>query len=65
MPWLTKVNHRYLTMAIVVEDGFIEFTPYEKKNRLTCAPILQAPNWDYPFELMFDSSNSTLGAVLG
>ncbi|RDX92983.1 Retrovirus-related Pol polyprotein, partial [Mucuna pruriens] len=35
------------------------------KNRLTSAPILQAPNWDLPFELMCDASNSALGAVLG
>ncbi|RDX73053.1 Retrovirus-related Pol polyprotein from transposon 17.6, partial [Mucuna pruriens] len=33
-------------------------------NRLTSAPILQAPNWDLPFELMYDASNSALGAVL-
>ncbi|RDX74154.1 Retrovirus-related Pol polyprotein, partial [Mucuna pruriens] len=34
----------------------------ELKSRLTSAPILQAPNWDLPFELMCDASNSTLGA---
>ncbi|RDY13936.1 Retrovirus-related Pol polyprotein from transposon 17.6, partial [Mucuna pruriens] len=37
----------------------------ELKNRLTSSPILQAPNWDLPFELMCDASNSALGAVLG
>ncbi|RDY02537.1 Retrovirus-related Pol polyprotein from transposon 17.6, partial [Mucuna pruriens] len=37
----------------------------ELKNRLTSTPILQAPNWDLPFELMCDASNSALGAVLG
>ncbi|RDX88334.1 Retrovirus-related Pol polyprotein, partial [Mucuna pruriens] len=37
----------------------------ELKNQLTSAPILQAPNWDLPFELMCDASNSALGAVLG
>ncbi|RDX97961.1 Retrovirus-related Pol polyprotein from transposon 17.6, partial [Mucuna pruriens] len=36
--------------------------PCELKNRLTSAPILQAPNWELPFELM---CNSALGAVLG
>ncbi|RDX92122.1 Retrovirus-related Pol polyprotein, partial [Mucuna pruriens] len=36
----------------------------ELKNRLTSAPILQAPNWDYPFKLMCDASNSALGAEL-
>ncbi|RDX79471.1 Retrovirus-related Pol polyprotein from transposon 17.6, partial [Mucuna pruriens] len=39
-------------------------TTPELKNRLTSAPILQAPNWDLPFELMCDASNSALGAVL-
>ncbi|RDX74454.1 Retrovirus-related Pol polyprotein, partial [Mucuna pruriens] len=37
----------------------------ELKNQLTSAPILQAPSWELPFELMCDASNSTLGAVLG
>ncbi|RDX77627.1 Retrovirus-related Pol polyprotein from transposon 17.6, partial [Mucuna pruriens] len=35
------------------------------KDKLTSTPILQAPNWDLPFELMCDASNSVLGAVLG
>ncbi|RDX74878.1 Retrovirus-related Pol polyprotein from transposon 17.6, partial [Mucuna pruriens] len=35
------------------------------KKRLMSAPILQAPNWEYLFELMCDVSNSMLGAVLG
>ncbi|RDY02606.1 Retrovirus-related Pol polyprotein from transposon 17.6, partial [Mucuna pruriens] len=34
------------------------------KDKLTSAPILQAPNWDLPFELICDASNSALGAVL-
>ncbi|RDX71975.1 Retrovirus-related Pol polyprotein from transposon 17.6, partial [Mucuna pruriens] len=37
----------------------------ELKTRLTFTLILQAPNWEYPFELMCDASNSTLEAVLG
>ncbi|RDX85656.1 Retrovirus-related Pol polyprotein from transposon 17.6, partial [Mucuna pruriens] len=37
----------------------------ELKTRLTSAPILEAPNWDYPFELICDTSNSILGAILG
>nr|GFA32880.1 reverse transcriptase domain-containing protein [Tanacetum cinerariifolium] len=35
------------------------------KDKLTEAPILIAPNWDQPFELMYDASNYTVGAVLG
>ncbi|RDX84681.1 Retrovirus-related Pol polyprotein, partial [Mucuna pruriens] len=37
----------------------------ELKNRLTSALILQALNWELPFELMCDASNSVLGAVSG
>ncbi|RDY09926.1 Retrovirus-related Pol polyprotein, partial [Mucuna pruriens] len=37
----------------------------ELKNLLTFAPILQAPNYELPFELMCDASNYTLGVVLG
>nr|GFC60583.1 reverse transcriptase domain-containing protein [Tanacetum cinerariifolium] len=35
------------------------------KDKLTEAPILIAPNWDQPFELMCDASNYAVGAVLG
>nr|GEY06458.1 reverse transcriptase domain-containing protein [Tanacetum cinerariifolium] len=35
------------------------------KKKLTEAPILIAPNWDLPFELMCDASDFSIGAVLG
>nr|GEU32008.1 hypothetical protein [Tanacetum cinerariifolium] len=35
------------------------------KEKLTEAPILIAPNWDLPFELMCDASDFTIGTVLG
>nr|GFA24625.1 reverse transcriptase domain-containing protein [Tanacetum cinerariifolium] len=35
------------------------------KKKLTEAPILMAPNWDLPFELMCDASDFAIGAVLG
>ncbi|RDX95558.1 Retrovirus-related Pol polyprotein, partial [Mucuna pruriens] len=37
----------------------------ELKNQLTSAPILQEPNWELPFELMCDASNSTLRVAIG
>nr|GFB04104.1 reverse transcriptase domain-containing protein [Tanacetum cinerariifolium] len=35
------------------------------KRMLTEAPILIAPDWDMPFELMCDASDFAIGAVLG
>nr|GEV18663.1 reverse transcriptase domain-containing protein [Tanacetum cinerariifolium] len=35
------------------------------KRKLIEAPILIAPNWDMPFELMCDASDFAIGAVLG
>nr|GFC77624.1 reverse transcriptase domain-containing protein [Tanacetum cinerariifolium] len=35
------------------------------KEKITEAPILIAPNWDLPFELMCDASDFAIGAVLG
>ncbi|GJS20203.1 reverse transcriptase domain-containing protein [Tanacetum coccineum] len=35
------------------------------KKKLTEAPILIAPNWDQPFELMCDASDYSIGAVMG
>nr|GEX90153.1 DNA-directed DNA polymerase [Tanacetum cinerariifolium] len=35
------------------------------KTKLCEAPILIAPNWDMPFELMCDASDLAIGAVLG
>ncbi|XP_024178407.1 uncharacterized protein LOC112184382 [Rosa chinensis] len=37
----------------------------EIKRLLTCAPIMCAPVWSLPFELMCDASDFALGAVLG
>ncbi|KAL9387950.1 hypothetical protein Peur_021074 [Populus x canadensis] len=39
---------------------------FEKlKGLLTTAPIMQAPDWSLPFELMCDASDFAVGAILG
>ncbi|KAK9033724.1 hypothetical protein V6N11_049909 [Hibiscus sabdariffa] len=35
------------------------------KEKLISAPIVQPPNWEHPFELMCDASNTSVGVVLG
>ena len=37
----------------------------ELKTYLTTAPIVRAPNWKLPFEVMCDASDLAIGAVLG
>ena len=37
----------------------------ELKSHLTTAPIVRAPNWHFPFEVMCDASDLAIGAVLG
>ncbi|CAJ2657946.1 unnamed protein product [Trifolium pratense] len=34
------------------------------KRALTSAPIIQPPDWNFPFEIMCDASNYAVGAVL-
>ncbi|GJV50787.1 reverse transcriptase domain-containing protein [Tanacetum coccineum] len=44
----------------------IAYLPFQTlKKKLTEAPILIAPNWDQPFEIMCDASDYAIGAVLG
>nr|GFB15356.1 reverse transcriptase domain-containing protein [Tanacetum cinerariifolium] len=51
------------TPFVFSEDCIQAFQTLKKK--LTEAPILIAPNWDLPFELMCDVNDFAIGAVLG
>ncbi|GJR29497.1 reverse transcriptase domain-containing protein [Tanacetum coccineum] len=51
------------TPFIFSKDCILAFQTLKKK--LTKAPILIAPNWDQPFEIMCDASDYAIGAVLG
>jgi len=35
------------------------------KKSLITAPVVQAPDWNLPFEIMCDASDFAIGAVLG
>ncbi|GKD37671.1 reverse transcriptase domain-containing protein [Tanacetum coccineum] len=51
------------TPFIFSDDCIQDFQKLKKK--LTEAPIMIAPDWDLPFELMCDASDFAIGAVLG
>ncbi|GKA16017.1 reverse transcriptase domain-containing protein [Tanacetum coccineum] len=57
---ITKLPHPTTVKGI---RSFLAFQTLKKK--LTEAPILIAPDWDLPFELMCDASDYAIGAVLG
>nr|GEZ84276.1 reverse transcriptase domain-containing protein [Tanacetum cinerariifolium] len=58
---ITKLPHPTTVKGIQSFLGHVGF--YRRK--LTEAPILIAPDWDMPFELMCDASDFAIGAVLG
>nr|GEY07263.1 DNA-directed DNA polymerase [Tanacetum cinerariifolium] len=58
---ITKLPHPTNVKGICSFLGHAGF--YRRK--LTEAPILIAPNWDMPFELMCDASDFIISAVLG
>nr|GEY15196.1 retrovirus-related Pol polyprotein from transposon TNT 1-94 [Tanacetum cinerariifolium] len=52
--------HDDILVVIFSEDYIKSFK--KLKQKLTEAPILIAPNWDLPFELMCDASDFSIGA---
>ncbi|GJW15669.1 reverse transcriptase domain-containing protein [Tanacetum coccineum] len=53
------------TPFVFSEELYRFFNTLPLKRKLTEAPILIAPDWDLPFELMCDASDFAIGAVLG
>ena len=45
-------------------DGRCQKSFEELKSHLTTAPIVRAPNWQLPFEVMCDASDFAIGADL-
>nr|GEX75964.1 reverse transcriptase domain-containing protein [Tanacetum cinerariifolium] len=58
---ITKLPHPTTVKGIQIFLGHAGF--YRRK--LSEAPILIAPDWDMPFELMCDANDFAIGAVLG
>ena len=46
------------------DDDCVEAFEIRKKAFIS-APIVQPPNWNLPFEIMWDASDYIVGAVLG
>nr|GEV84044.1 reverse transcriptase domain-containing protein [Tanacetum cinerariifolium] len=63
LPHPTPLKEFGNTPFIFSEDCIKAFQTLKKK--LTEAPILIAPNWDLPFELMCDANDFAIGAILG
>nr|GEY51764.1 reverse transcriptase domain-containing protein [Tanacetum cinerariifolium] len=63
------VTHRLATAYHPQTSGQVKVSNREAfqtlKKNLTEAPILVAPDWDLPFEIMCDASDFAIGAVLG
>ncbi|GJY89696.1 reverse transcriptase domain-containing protein [Tanacetum coccineum] len=63
-PWKLNDATRKDHFPLPFMDQMLE--PFEfLKKKLTEAPILVAPDWDLPFEIMCGASDFAVGAVLG
>ncbi|GJV37077.1 reverse transcriptase domain-containing protein [Tanacetum coccineum] len=60
---IAKLPHPTTVKGVRSFLGHVAFEMLKKK--LTEAPILIAPDWDLPFELMCDARDFAIGAVLG
>nr|XP_016486421.1 PREDICTED: uncharacterized protein LOC107806713 [Nicotiana tabacum] len=60
-PTSVKIIRNY--PFVFFDDCMVAFE--ELKKRLVTTPIMVAPDWEQPFELMYDASDYAVGAVIG
>ncbi|RVW28468.1 Retrovirus-related Pol polyprotein from transposon 17.6 [Vitis vinifera] len=66
--WYVKgivLGHIISEKGIEVDKAKVSNSFDQLKKFLTTTPIVRAPNWQLPFELMCDASDFAIGAVLG
>nr|GEZ90262.1 DNA-directed DNA polymerase [Tanacetum cinerariifolium] len=64
----TNLSLNWEKSHFMVKEGIVlghKISKNRIEKKLTKAPILIAPNWDLPFELMCEASDFAIGAVLG
>nr|GEV44382.1 reverse transcriptase domain-containing protein [Tanacetum cinerariifolium] len=64
LPTNVKAIRSFLEIPFIFSKECVEAFQ-TLKRKLTESPILIAPDWDMPFELMCDASDFAIGAVLG
>nr|GEV28571.1 putative reverse transcriptase domain-containing protein [Tanacetum cinerariifolium] len=74
--WRVYIDYHFSKIAMLMTHLLKKDTPFHfskecveafqtHKIKLTEAPILIAPDWDMPFELICDDNDFAIGAVLG
>ncbi|GKB03873.1 reverse transcriptase domain-containing protein [Tanacetum coccineum] len=68
---ILEQDPEFCSHKILLEDDYEPSVQHQRRvnpkihDKLTKAPILIAPNWDQPFEIMCNTSDYAIGAVLG
>eukprot|EP00253_Pinus_taeda_P027785 PITA_27785 len=63
--WRICVDYKELNKATQKYHFPLPFIDQDLKKLVSTAPVLRGPNWDLPFQISSDASNTAIGAVLG